>query len=164
MTGVQTCALPIYDDKRPVWVDGGGGGDLPPALSDARGNFELSSVPHGTYQVVAEAESGRLRGRAVNVTPDAQIAIQLAAVGSLRGAVHGSRGPSELFSVNLAGPTADDRSFTDGAFEFPRVDPGDYTIQVTSTDGTGKATAHVPAGGHASVDIALVANAQAAVF
>ena len=78
---------------------------------------------------------------------------------SLRGSVHGPRGPSDLFSVQLAGPTSDSRSFTDGRFEFPRVDPGDYTIEVTSSDGTGKATAHVSAGGVASVDIALVANA-----
>jgi hypothetical protein len=149
------------EDARGVSVrsDEAGGGELPPVLSDARGHFELTNVPHGRYQVIAEAQSGKLRGRAADITPDAEIAIQLAAVSSLRGTVHGPRGPSDLFSVQLTGPTSDRRSFTEGTFEIPRVDPGDYTIEVTSSDGTGKATAHVSAGGVASVDIALVANA-----
>lgn len=142
-----------------VQSDGAGGGELPPALTDARGHFELTNVPHGRYQVIAEALAGQLRGRAADVTPDAEIAIQLASVSSLRGSVRGPRGPSDLFSVQLAGPTSDSRSFTGGAFEFPRVDPGDYTIEVTSSDGTGTATAHVSPGRVASVDIALVANA-----
>ena len=147
------------DDTRGVTIDGASTNDLPPVLSDARGHFELINLPHGRYQLIAEAQSGKLRGRAANVTPDAEIAIQVAAVSSLRGMVHGPRGPSDMFSVQLAGPTSDGRSFIDGAFEFPRVDPGDYTIEVRSSDGTGKATAHVFAGGVASVDIALVAKA-----
>jgi hypothetical protein len=69
--------------------------------------------------------------------------------------VHGPPGPTDLFSVWLAGPTSEGGTFTDGAFEFTRVDPGDYTMQVTSSHGTGRATAHVSAGGAASVDIAL---------
>lgn len=142
-----------------VQSDGAAGDDLPPALSDARGHFELTGVPNGTYQVIAEAQAGKLRGRAARVTPDAEIAIQLASVSSLRGSVHGPHGPSDLFSVQLVGPTSDFRSFTDGTFEFPRVDPGDYTIEVTSSDGTAKASAHVSTGEAASVDIALVANA-----
>jgi hypothetical protein len=81
------------------------------------------------------------------------------AVGSLRGTVHGPHGPSELFSVDLAGRTSDRSSFAQGTFVFPRVDPGDYTLEVTSSDGTGRATAHVSAGEVASVDVALVANA-----
>jgi RNA polymerase sigma-70 factor (ECF subfamily) len=144
------------------WVsmksDGAGESNLPPALSDTRGQFELANVPHSRYQVLAEAQAGKLRGRAADITPDAEITITLAAVSSLRGTVHGAHGPSELFSVRLTGPTSDQRSFADGAFEFPRVDPGDYTLEVTSSDGTGHATAHV-ADGAAAVDIALVANA-----
>lgn len=130
-----------------------------PAMTDARGHFELTSLPHGKYQVVAEAQAGKLRGGAADVTTDAQISIQLANVGSLRGTVHGSRGPADLFSVLLSGPSGDERSFTDGAFMFPRLDPGDYSIEVTSSDGTGTATVRVSSDQAASVDIALVANA-----
>jgi RNA polymerase sigma factor (sigma-70 family) len=141
---------------------GTGGSDLPPALTDARGHFELTNLSHGRYQVVAEARSGKLRGRAADVTTDTSITIRLASVSSLHGTVHGSRGPTALFSVRLAPEDAteavDIRSFTDGAFVFSRLDPGDYTIDVTSSDGTAKATAHVLSNETASVDVLLVAN------
>jgi len=104
--------------------------------------------------------AGRADGGAVaGIIPDREIAVQLVAVSSLHGTVHGARGPSELFSVALEGPTPETSSFTDGAFEFPRVDPGDYTIEVTSSDGTGSASVHVASGESGSVDITLIANA-----
>jgi RNA polymerase sigma-70 factor (ECF subfamily) len=142
-----------------VQNDATGGGELPPALTDARGHFELTNVPHGRYQVIAEAQAGRLRGRAADVPADAEIAIQLASVSSLRGSVHGAHGPAGLFAVELVGPTSDIRSFIDGTFEFSRLEPGNYTIAVTSSDGTGKATSHIAAGEATSVDILLVTNA-----
>jgi hypothetical protein len=137
---------------------GAGSHQPPPAMTDARGHFSLTSLPHGRYQVVAEAQAGKLRGGAADVTTDAQISIRLANVGSLRGTVRGPPGPTDLFSVRLAGPSGDAGSFTDGAFVFPRLDPGDYSINVESTDGTGKATVRVSPDDAASVDILLVAN------
>jgi hypothetical protein len=126
----------------------------------------------GKYQVVVEARGGQLRGSAADVTTDADLAIRLTSESALHGTVHGSRGPTELFSVRVQSPGAGDPhafpppppgavyigSFTDGAFVFPRVDPGDYTIDVNSTDGTGNATIHVATNEDASVDIALVSN------
>jgi hypothetical protein len=173
----QLEALASDDDNTPrrsmVRDDGTGGSEVPPVLTDARGHFTLTNLLQGKYQVVVEARSGRLRGRAADVTTDAQITIRLASVSSLRGTVHGARGPTELFSVRLERPTSDagsfafpppdpgptyTGSFTDGAFTFPRLDPGEYTIHVTSTDGTGKATVRVSSDEAASVDIPLVAN------
>lgn len=178
----EVAALSANDDDpepRRVWARDGGteGRDPPPAMTDARGHFELTNLLRGRYQVVAEAQSGRLRGAAVDVTTDAQISIRLANVSSLRGTVHGPRGPTDLFSVVLkgpidsrsstdgafvfprpTGPTVVSRSFTDGAFVFPRLEPGDYSIDVESTDGTGKAKVRVASDEAASVDILLVAN------
>lgn len=150
----------VRDNSRNIFVQGDGtrGAEPPPTLTDARGHFELTDLGPGKFQLIAEAESGKLRARAADVAPDAQIKLQLANVSSLRGSVHGANGPTDLFSVQLMGPTSNARSFTDGAFVFPRLDPGDYTIEVTSSDGTGKATAHVSPGEVATVDIALVAN------
>jgi RNA polymerase sigma-70 factor (ECF subfamily) len=170
-------ALNASDDNTPrrsmFRNHGTGGSDVPPVLTDARGHFALTNLLQGKYQVVVQARSGKLRGAAADVTTDAQITIRLAGVSSLRGTVHGPRGPTDLFSVRVERPTsgADGAftfpppdpgptytgSFTDGAFAFPRLDPGDYTIDVTSTDGTGKATVHV-SDEAASVDIHLVPN------
>ncbi len=169
------------DDAEParVWIRGGGteGRDPPPVMTDARGHFELTNLLRGRYQVVAEAESGKLRGGAVDVTTDAQISIRLSNVSSLRGTVHGPRGPTELFTIVLkgpidprsstgnafvfpppTGPTVVSRSFTDGTFVFPRLEPGDYSIDVESTDGTGTAKVRVASGEAASVDVLLVPN------
>jgi hypothetical protein len=171
----QFAALDNDDDKGPrrTMVRSSGGSELPPALTDARGHFALTNLRQGRYQVVVEAQSGKLHGRAADVTTDAQITIRLAGVSSLRGTVHGARGPTDLFSVRLAEPTSDapgnefafphptptyTGSFTDGAFAFQRLEPGDYTVDVTSTDGTGKATVHVSSDDTTSVDIPLVAN------
>ena len=42
------------------------------------------------------------------------------------------------FTVELEGPTRAKRSFAaDGKFSFGRVDPGDYTVSVTSSAGNG---------------------------
>jgi protocatechuate 3,4-dioxygenase beta subunit len=136
----------------------GGPRDPPPVMTDARGHFEVTSLLRGRYQVYAEAEGGKLRGGAANVTTDAEITVSLAGVASLHGTVHGGRGPTDLFSVALSGKTFDGGSFTGGAFDFPRLDPGDYTIDVDSKDGTGQAKVRVSPDQAASVDIALVAN------
>lgn len=147
--------------SRSVLMENQGSPDaLPPALTDAHGRFELTSVPPGRYQLAAEAKSGKLRGHAADVAPDAEVAIQLAGVSSLHGTVRGPHGASELFSVELAGPTSDTRSFTDGAFEFSRVDPGDYKIDVQSSEGTAKGTVHVAPGEDATVELTLLGKAR----
>lgn len=145
-------------DCRVMGSVGTGSHQPPPAMTDAHGHFELTGLPPGRYQVFAEAQAGKLRGGVADVTTDAEIAIRLAAVGSLRGTVHGPRGPADLFSVELDGPSGDAGSFTDGEFTFPRLDPGDYSIEVESSDGTGRATVRVSPDDVASVDIELVAN------
>lgn len=150
----------VRDNSRNIFVGGDGtrGAEPPPTLTDANGHFELTDLGPGKFQLIAEAESGKLRARAADVTPDAQINMQLASVASIRGTVHGANGPTDLFSIQLDGPSSNARSFTDGAFVFSRVEPGDYTLEVTSSDGTGKAAVHVFPGQDATVEIALVEN------
>jgi hypothetical protein len=139
--------------------DGGGGaGDLPPALTDATGHFEIGGLPRSPWTVVAEAQHGAVRGRQARVTPDATITIQAAGISSLAGVVHGVKG---VFTVELDGPTRAQRSFaaSDGAFSFARVDPGAYKVLVTSASGNAEAQVQVVAGQPATVELTLAANA-----
>jgi hypothetical protein len=117
-------------------------------------------VPAGAWDVIAEAQAGKLRGRATKVTPDATVEIVAAGVTSLSGTVHGASGPPALFDVELDGPTRAMRSFAGnaGGFTFARVDPGDYTVRVTSAAGNGEVKIRVAANTAATVDVTLVEN------
>jgi protocatechuate 3,4-dioxygenase beta subunit len=132
---------------------------FPPALTDAEGRYTLRGLPPATYTVIAEAQRGQLRARAVGITPDATVDLRIAPVTALSGTVTSPAGPVKLFSVELDGPTRTQRSFTDGAFAFDRVDPGSYTVRVQSSDGNGEAKVEVTADAPAAVAIALAANA-----
>jgi hypothetical protein len=139
--------------------DGSESQGYPPALTDAQGRFSITNLPHAKYEVIAEAQAGKLRGRVANITPDATITIPVAGVTSLSGTVHGTNGATPLFTIELEGPTTAARAFTDGKFQLDRVDPGAYTVRVTSPDGNAEAKVTVLPGQPATVDIALVANA-----
>jgi len=139
--------------------EGAAGAGFAPALTDAQGRFEIPGLPHAKYEVVAEAQAGKLRGRTQNVTPDASITIQALGVTSLSGTVRGPHGPAPVFTIELAGPTTAARTFTDGTFQLGRVDPGAYTVRVTSSQGNAEVKVEVVANQPATVDITLVANA-----
>ena len=138
---------------------GGGGSVVPPVLTDAQGRFTIANLPHATYEVIAEAQKGVLRGRVQNITPDANVTITAAGVTTLSGTVTGAGGPAALFSIELEGPTRAARTFTDGKFQLGRVDPGAYTLRVSGSDGNAEVKVTVEPGKPATVDVTLVANA-----
>jgi len=142
--------------------EGGGGGpsDYAPVLTDAQGRFSINNLPHAAFDVIAEAQSGKLRGRAANVTPDATVNLQALGLTTLSGTVRGPKGPPALFAVELEGPTEARRSFTEGTFAMGRVDPGTYIVRVTSADGNGEGKVTVEPNRPASIEIALTANAM----
>jgi Carboxypeptidase regulatory-like domain len=120
--------------------DGSDGNAIPPVLTDAKGHFIIENLQRIPWTVTAEAQAGKLRGRATKVTPDATIEIAIQSLRTLSGTVHATK-PPEWFGVTLEGPTNARREFawTDGTFSFGRVDPGDYTVTVTSSEGTAEA-------------------------
>jgi hypothetical protein len=135
--------------------------ELPPVLTDAQGAFQITGIPAGVWDVLAEAQAGTLRGRARKITPDATVEIQATGVTALAGTVHGPNGAPALFTVELDGPSPARRTFAgaDGTFSFARLDAGDYVVRVTSSDGNGEAKVTVVAGAKATADVALAANA-----
>lgn len=146
--------------------DPSGGGaamnEVSPVLTDASGKFAIRGLARGRYEVVAEAQQGKLRGRATAVKPDATIAITAVGITKLTGTVKAGS-PITVFDVELDGPTQTSRGFaaggTTGTFELARVDPGTYTVHVSSSAGNGQAQVTVKPNETATVDIALVANA-----
>lgn len=147
----STMTISTSDDNEPT--------DFAPVLTDGAGKFEIRGLPHARYEVIAEAQAGALRGRAPNITPDATLTIQALGLTSLAGTVHGASGPTSVFRVELVGPTAAARTFTDGKFQFGRVDPGAYTVRVSSEDGNAEVKVNVVANQPTTVDVPLVANA-----
>jgi protocatechuate 3,4-dioxygenase beta subunit len=139
--------------------DGAAAAGFAPVLTDAQGRFEFTGLPHAKYEVIAEAQAGKLRGRTPNVTPDATITIQALGVTTLSGTVKGPSGPAVVFALELSGPTTAARTFTDGKFQLGRVDPGSYTVRVTSNQGNAEVKVEVVPNQPATVDITLVANA-----
>jgi hypothetical protein len=139
----------------------GGASAFPPALTDAQGRFEIKNLPKAKYEVLAEAQAGKLRGRASKIEPDADVQIKAMGVTSLSGTVKSATGATPLFTIELDGPTRAQRTFAsvDGKFELGRVDPGNYVVRVTSADGNAEAKVTVQPGQPATVDITLVANA-----
>ncbi len=139
--------------------EGAAGAGFAPVLTDAQGRFEIAGLPHAKYEVIAEAQAGKLRGRMANVTPDATVAIKVIGVTTLSGTVRGANGPAPVFAIELAGPTTAARTFTDGKFQLGRVDPGSYVVRVTSSQGNAEVQVEVKPDRPTTVDIALVANA-----
>ena len=141
--------------------DGAAGttGDVPPVLTDAAGRFKITGLPHARYEVIAEASAGKLRGRAAAVTPDATISLQVLGVTSLSGTVRGPAGPAAVFFVELDGPISAARTFTGGKFELRRVDPGTYTVRVSSSEGNAEVKVTITPGQAATVDVVLASNA-----
>ncbi|HEY5924037.1 MAG TPA: carboxypeptidase regulatory-like domain-containing protein [Kofleriaceae bacterium] len=141
--------------------DGGDTGGMPPVLTDEHGKFEIRNLPRVKWTVIAEAQAGKLRGRAVGVVPDADIKIQALGLTEVKGKVIAPGGMPSSFQVELAGPTHAQRGFAsrDGTFSFSRIDPGDYTVNVSSSAGNGRATVKVLPGQTANVEITLAANA-----
>jgi hypothetical protein len=136
--------------------DGDGDGGIAPVLTDANGKFEIANLPRVPFTVVAEAEAGKLRGRQSRVIPDASVTLQALGVTELSGTVKPAPG---VFTVELDGPTRAQRSFSGDNFTFGRVDPGDYTVSVTSSAGNGRGMIKVKPGQAATIDIALASNA-----
>lgn len=133
--------------------------DVAPVITDAQGRFRIAGLPHGSYEVIAEARAGALRARLRDVRPDATITLAIAALTSLRGTVHGAAGPARVFELEVHGPTSTTRTFTDGKFEIGRVDPGDYSLIVRSADGNAERKVTIVAGQAAELDIELARNA-----
>jgi len=140
-----------------VIEDGSGVGGTPPALTDEQGRFELRGLRRGSYDLVAEAERGALRGRVENVRTGSETSIALAGLGRIEGVVTAGGKPVTEYTYELEGLARRAQAVRDagGKFVIERIDPGTYTVRIRSASGVGNARVTAEAGKTAPVAITL---------
>jgi hypothetical protein len=129
----------------------------PPVLTDDAGRFEIRGLRRGEYDLMAEGLRGTARGFASGVSTGDDATVKLVALTRIDGAVTQDGKPVTLFRVEVQGPSMRFKSVRsdDGTFVIHRVDPGSYTVRVTSAEGAGEAKIDVVAGTAAEVAIDL---------
>lgn len=140
-----------------VVSDDGDSGASAPVLTDDQGRFELRRLRRGSYDVVAEADRGALRGRTTDVATGGTTSVALAGLSAVAGVVTSGGAPVTDFSIEVRGVTPHRQRFraADGRFRIERLEPGAYTIDAQSELGRGSTTTTVAAGATAEVALAL---------
>ena len=129
-----------------------------PVLTNDAGQFTLSKLRKGTYDLVVDGPKGGSRAERKGVKTGEQVTITLAALGTLTGKVTVGGEPVTSFDLECEGPNHDEteRHFDakDGAYSLDRLAPGPYECAVSADAGTAKGTIEVPTG-PAQLDFAL---------
>lgn len=133
---------------------------ITPVLTDAAGKFELRGLPSGQYDLIAEAQAGKLRGRGSSATAGNPVTIKLAGLTELRGVVTTNGKPVSNYTVRIEGPMDSSMEITNasGEYRFIRVDPGTYRVSVTGDAGRGTGEVNVVEGATATLDIKLTSD------
>ena len=132
-------------------------GALPPVLTDARGNFSIGGLRDGEYSLLAEAPGGAGRTKQRDIRPDATLRLELAPLASVSGAVQASGMKVEGALVQVSGPVSRSGIVKNGRYEVERLDPGRYSIELTTLEGSASARFSVEAGERADVDLSVQA-------
>jgi hypothetical protein len=130
-----------------------------PVLTDADGAFVIKQLRSGLYDITAEATKGGAKGEVTRVKMDTRVNIRIEKLGKLVGKVTKAGAPVEDYILSVNGPqrrrihVARDT----GAFQLPRLEAGEYNVEVTSAGGVASAKAEVKAGEEAVANIQLAA-------
>ena len=130
-----------------------------PVLTDASGRFEVTGLRDGMYDLVAEGMRGGAKGEAEKVATGSDVTITLASLGAVGGVVSRGGNPVGDFIISAVGPTRRRAHIVadNGEFHLRRLEPGEYTIEVTSSEGVATTSATVKSGEEASATITLAA-------
>ncbi len=136
-------------------LDLGRGGELPPVLTDAKGEFTISGLREGKYDLVAEGMRGSARGFTDAAQTGEDATIQLLELTRIEGKVTIGDKVATNFSVELSGLSRRHKRVrnAEGKFTMHRVDPGHYTVNVRSDEGEAEAEIDVKTGETTTVEL-----------
>jgi hypothetical protein len=119
-----------------------------PVLTDESGRFTISKLRDGHYELVAEGLRGGAKGSLDRAKVDTQVTIRIESLGTLMGKVSKGGGPLGDYVILADGPNRRRVHVVrdDGSYKLPRLEPGEYKLKVSSTEGSATATATVKTG------------------
>lgn len=130
-----------------------------PVLTDADGAFVVKNLRSGLYDITAEATRNGAKGEVKRIKMDTRVNIRIAKLGKLTGKVTQGGSPVKDYVLMVDGPQRRRIQVArdDGSFALPRLEGGEYSVEVTSKSGVASATATVEAGQEAVANIQLAA-------
>lgn len=121
----------------------------PPVLTNADGQFTITKLRKGTYDLKVEGPRGASHAEKVGVKTGDTVTIQLLSLGTMTGKVTVGGKPVAVYDISCDGPDDDAEKHVtaaDGSYTLERLAPGSYKCNVTGDDGTATAKLDVPAG------------------
>ncbi|HTL35852.1 MAG TPA: PDZ domain-containing protein, partial [Kofleriaceae bacterium] len=132
----------------------------PPVLTDSTGNFTITKLRKGNYDLMVDGPKGTSHAEQKGVKTGESVTIKLLALGTLKGTVTLAGAPVQVYDIECRGPHYDnnEKHVDDktGVYEMERLTPGSYTCSVDSPNASGSGKVDVPAGpAEAKLDITL---------
>lgn len=129
----------------------------PPVLTNSDGQFTITKLRKGTYDLEVEGPRGASHAAKPGVKSGETVTIQLLSLGTLTGKVTVGGQPVKVYDIECDSKDDDaERHITDdkGAYSIERLPPGDYKCKVAGDAGTAEGKVTVPAG-PVTLDFAL---------
>ena len=128
-----------------------------PVLTDASGRFTIEDLRDGTYRVTAEANGGTSRVSESGVALGSDVKLEVEALASIRGRVKAGTKTVSRYTITLQGMTPRSKQVNNaqGAYDVTGLDPGSYTVKVSSAQGVGEAEVDLERGATAELDMTL---------
>lgn len=139
--------------------DGGGMStrSTPPVLTDDEGRFEITGLRDGDYELVADAKGSSARGNLEGVRPGQNVTLTLEPMGGIQGKVTSNGSAVRDYVLHVDGLASRTKRVRDGSgkYEVDHLEPGTYSVKVTSDGGSRTESVEVRPGETATLDIGL---------
>lgn len=132
-----------------------------PVLTNDAGQFTISKLKKGTYDLVVDGPKGGSRAERKGVKTGENVTVVLEALGTLSGKVTLGGEPVTSFDIECEAEQDVERHVDakDGTYTLERLPPGPYDCAVSANTGSGKGKIDVPAG-PATLDFPLTRYAS----